>query len=71
MLDPKILFEAFIENKINFFAGVPDSLLKNFCSCITDYKKSINHIIAANEGAAISLGIGYHLASNKIPLVYF
>lgn len=70
MLDPKILFEAFIENKINFFAGVPDSLLKNFCSCITDYKKSINHIIAANEGAAISLGIGYHLASNKIPLVY-
>ena len=29
-----------------------------------------NHVIAANEGNALSLGIGYHLASGKLPFVY-
>ncbi|MCK5846469.1 MAG: phosphonopyruvate decarboxylase, partial [Bacteroidales bacterium] len=29
-----------------------------------------NHIIAANEGNAIALASGYHMASRKIPLVY-
>jgi phosphonopyruvate decarboxylase len=28
------------------------------------------HVIAANEGGAFSIGIGYHLSTGKIPLVY-
>ena len=28
------------------------------------------HIIAANEGAAISIGIGYYLSKHKLPTVY-
>lgn len=28
------------------------------------------HIVAANEGSSIGLAIGYHLATNKIPIVY-
>ena len=55
---------------INFFAGVPDSLLKDFCAYITDNVDSKNNIITANEGGAISLSSGYHLATGKIPLVY-
>ena len=33
-------------------------------------KKKIKHIIAVNEGAAVSIGIGYYLSSNKIPIIY-
>ena len=28
------------------------------------------NIIAASEGSAIAIGIGYHLSSKKIPIVY-
>jgi phosphonopyruvate decarboxylase len=49
---------------------VPDSLLKNICSYITDNTDSKNHIIAANEGNALALGVGYYLASEKLPLIY-
>lgn len=47
--------------------GVPDSLLKDFCSYAFDQG---NDLIAANEGAALSIAAGYHLSSGKIPLVY-
>jgi len=54
----------------NFFTGVPDSLLKNICAYITDNVKPNNHIIAANEGNAVALAAGYHLATGKIGVVY-
>jgi len=55
---------------VEFFSGVPDSLLKDICAYITDNTSSENHIISANEGNAISIAIGYHLATKKVPLVY-
>ena len=58
------------ESGIDFYAGVPDSLLKPFCLCVAEHTKSKRHIIAANEGAAIGLASGYHLASGKPALVY-
>jgi phosphonopyruvate decarboxylase len=70
MISPEFFFRALKEERINFFSGVPDSLLKNICAYITDNTIDINHIIAANEGNALSLGIGYHLATNELPLVY-
>ncbi len=57
------------KNKINFFTGVPDSILKNFSSYLEKYPKK-KHIIATNEGAATSLGIGYYLSTKKIPCIY-
>lgn len=42
---------------INFFAGVPDSLLKSFCAYVTDTCGE-NHLIAANEGGAVGLAVG-------------
>ena len=61
-------FYAYLESKgINFSTGVPDSLLKQICAYISD---NGNDIIAANEGAAIALAAGYHIATQKIPLVY-
>jgi phosphonopyruvate decarboxylase len=58
------------KNGIDFFAGVPDSLLKNFLAVLSFENQSIKHHICANEGAAIALATGYHLATGKTPLVY-
>ena len=55
------------KNKINFFSGVPDSVLKELSKKI-EHKK--NHIIAANEGAAVSLGIGNYLSTKNVPCIY-
>ena len=70
MIDPKIFYESLNKQGIVFYTGVPDSILKNICSYITDNVVENNHIIAANEGNAIALAAGYHLATGKVPLVY-
>ena len=57
--------------QFEFFTGVPDSLLKPLCDwLISEYGVSDRHIIAANEGNAVALAAGYHLATDKIPVVY-
>ena len=43
---------------IDFFTGVPDSLLKSFCAYVTDTCGE-NHVIAANEGGAVGLAAGH------------
>jgi phosphonopyruvate decarboxylase len=70
MISTEYFFKNLLKARVEFFAGVPDSLLKNICSYITDNTSPKNHIIAANEGNALALGIGYHLASGKLPLIY-
>ena len=57
------------KNNSDFFTGVPDSVLKELSYYLQSNKK-IKHIIAVNEGAAVSIGIGYYLSSNKIPIIY-
>ncbi len=64
------IYNAFVSNGVEFFTGVPDSLLKSICSYITDHTSKENNIIASNEGAAIGIAVGYYLATGKIPLVY-
>ena len=54
-----------------FFTGVPDSLLNPLCSYLYDrFGISEHHIVAANEGNAVGLAAGYHLATGKVPVVY-
>mgnify|MGYP001472952672 CR=1 FL=1 len=67
MIDTKKLFNLFKKKKINFFSGVPDSCMNEFCNELSNHK-NVDNIIAANEGSAVSLGIGYHLAMMKNPL---
>lgn len=64
------LLKVLKNNDINFFTGVPDSVLKTFSNLLSKYSK-LHHIITANEGGAVSLATGYFLSSKKIPLVYF
>lgn len=55
---------------VNFYTGVPDSLLKSFCACLLQTFPGDKHIIAANEGAAVALAAGHYLATKQLPLVY-
>lgn len=70
MLSAKIVFDFFKENGIVSYSGVPDSLLKHFCSYISEHCSSGEHIISANEGNAIAIAAGKYLGTNKPSLVY-
>ena len=70
MISPKFFIDTLGSYGINFFAGVPDSLLKNICAYIADNMDARHNVIAANEGAAVGLAAGYHLATGKIGVVY-
>ena len=70
MIQPKAFIDALAQGGIDFFAGVPDSLLKNLCAYITDSAPREKNIIAANEGNAVGLAAGYHLATGKVGCVY-
>ncbi|KAK6973501.1 phosphonopyruvate decarboxylase-like isoform X1 [Biomphalaria glabrata] len=69
-LNPGVFYEAIKDSGINFFCGVPDSLLKDFCAYVTSNSSSKDHVITANEGAAVALASGYHLATGQTAMVY-
>lgn len=70
MVSPKFFIDTLKESGIDFFAGVPDSLLKNICAYIADNIDDKHNIITANEGGAVALASGYHLATGKTGCVY-
>ena len=70
MINTKLFYDKLIELGIDFFTGVPDSLLKDICSYISDVTARDRNVIAANEGGAVGLAIGYSMATSKIPFVY-
>lgn len=70
MINPEFFINKLEEKNINFYTGVPDSLLKNICAYITEHLPREKNIIAANEGGAMGIAAGYHLATGKIPVVY-
>lgn len=70
MISAGYFYCKLIENGTDFFAGVPDSLLKSFCAYLTDNAPPNSNIIAANEGCATGLAAGYYFSTGKIPLIY-
>ena len=70
MITPSDFFDVLKTSGVEFFTGVPDSLLKNICAYITDITDKKHHVITPNEGNAVALATGYHLATGKIPLIY-
>ena len=49
MVRPEFFVNILKEQGIDFYAGVPDSLLKNICAYITDHLPAEQNIIAAND----------------------
>jgi phosphonopyruvate decarboxylase len=70
MIDPKTFFDALGDHDFDFFTGVPDSLLKDFCAYVTDHTNGRAHVIAANEGGAVALAAGHYVATGRPGLVY-
>lgn len=70
MINPAFFYDTLMSYGIDFYAGVPDSLLKNLCAYITDHTDDNHHIIAANEGGAMGLAAGHYLATGKPACVY-
>jgi len=71
-ISPKLFYEKLKQHNVNFYTGVPDSLLKDFTGFLTDEigESPNSGVISANEGTALATACGYHLASGEIPLVY-
>jgi phosphonopyruvate decarboxylase len=70
MIKPDLFYKTLKRNGVNFFTGVPDSILKGFNNYLVKNASKNEHIIAANEGGAVALASGYHLATDKVALVY-
>lgn len=70
MISPAFFYQFLQKRGLEFYSGVPDSLLKNLCAYLTHNTEKKNHIIAANEGGSVGLAAGYYLATGNIPVVY-
>ena len=70
MIEQTHLFNNLHEIGLDFFTGVPDSLLNDFCLHLVNNLPDNQHIMAANEGNAIGIAAGYHMATGKLPVVY-
>lgn len=70
MIEAGAFLEALQLAGVQFFTGVPDSLLKELCACFSDRLPEQKHLIAANEGGATGLAMGHYLATGNPALVY-
>ena len=70
MIDTKTFYDYMLKKELDFFTGVPDSLLQNICACIKENSPADHNIIAANEGNAVGLACGYHVATGRFGVVY-
>lgn len=70
MVNTKLFCDSLKKHDIDFFAGVPDSLLKDFCAFLQSNVDSSHNIITANEGNAVAMCAGYHVSTGKIGAVY-
>jgi len=70
VIDPRAFLAALRTHGVDYYAGVPDSLLKELTACIARRCAPGEHLIAANEGGAVAAAIGHHLATGRVALVY-
>lgn len=69
-IDTQAFYDELVARGLDFFCGVPDSLLANLCSCVFDNAPRERNIITANEGNAVGLACGYHVATGRCGVVY-
>lgn len=69
MIAPSWFHQQIIDRGIQFFCGVPDSLLKPYCNHV-HLNEPHRHIVTANEGAAVALAAGHYLGTQTPALVY-
>ncbi len=67
---PAEFYDLLGQNDIDLFAGVPDSLLQDLAAYIEQASPPEKNIITANEGNAVALACGYHIATGRLAAVY-
>jgi len=70
MISPENFYNILKKSGFNFYTGVPDSLLKDFCAYVSDHTEKNEHVIVANEGNAIALAAGHFLGNKRPGFVY-
>lgn len=70
MIDPERFARAVRGAGVDVVIGVPDSLLRHALTSLDAVFGRERHVIAVNEGAAVALAAGHHLATGGLPLVY-
>lgn len=70
MIELQKVYQCLKSNGVEFISGVPDTLLNDFCLGLDTHWHKDKHVLAANEGNAVALAAGYHLATNTVPVVY-
>lgn len=68
-MSPEDFLRTLTQSGVNFFTGVPDSILRDFCTLVNQLNPP-HHVTAANEGTAVSLAIGHYLGTRSTPAVY-
>jgi phosphonopyruvate decarboxylase len=70
VIDPARAVEVLRRAGVTLFTGVPDSLLEEINAVVESALPSSTHIPAPNEGAAVAVAAGHHLATGELALVY-
>ncbi|GAB3993045.1 phosphonopyruvate decarboxylase [Glycomyces albus] len=70
MIDPARFIDQLSGLGIGLYTGVPDSLLKQLGSHIMATLPREQHVITANEGAAVGLAIGHYMRTESPAVVY-
>lgn len=60
------LYDKLAAHGLDFYTGVPDSLLKDFCAYVSDTSR--NHVIAANEVPIHSSISGPPIENEAVPI---
>lgn len=68
-LTPEAFYNACRKQGVDYFTGVPDSVVGPLSSYLAAEHPTA-HDIAANEGNAVGLAIGHYLGTGHLPLVY-
>ncbi|WP_028880464.1 phosphonopyruvate decarboxylase [Terasakiella pusilla] len=72
MIDTLGFINFLKDHGVDFYCGVPDSLLSPVSAALETMsaQKALSHYVCANEGNAIGLACGHYLGSQTIPCVY-
>ena len=70
MILSAIFLNELRECEIDYFVGVPDSLMKGLNNQLSNSCLLGEHIITSNEGSAVAHAIGYYAATEKLAAVY-
>lgn len=64
------IINVLIKEELTFITGVSCSYLKHLLAYINTQQSPLQHIIATSEGEAIGIASGYHLATQRVPIIY-